>query len=80
MTKTTPILARLMARRKTLQDALDEILSSPQSYSIQGSYSQTSQDADNLRREIAAIDSAIKCLGASSSVISKAYPRYIDPA
>ena len=69
-------LRRLLSRRKALQDALDGVLSSPQSYSIQGSYSQTSQDAARLRDEIAGIDSAIRSLSVGTSPISRDYPRY----
>lgn len=73
------VLRRLLARRKTIQASLDDILSSPQSYSIQGSYSQTSQDAEKLQREIARIDAAIQAIGSGQSFLKKSYPRYVDP-
>ncbi len=73
------VLRRLLARRKAIQASLDDILSSPQSYSIQGSYSQTSQDAEKLQREIARIDAAIQAIGSGPSFLKKSYPRYVDP-
>ena len=73
------VVKRLLARRAELQKTLDDALSSPQSYSIQGSYSQTSQSPDQLREEIARLDSAILALSGEGGPIRRTYPRYIAP-
>ncbi len=78
MTKLkTAILTKLLARRGAIQAQLDEILSKPASYSIQGSYSQTSQDAATLREELAAIDAQIRNVRTGGNGgITRVYPDY----
>lgn len=73
----TIIVKKLLDRRAALQAQLDDVLSKPASYTIQGSYSQTSQTAETLRKEIAAIDTQIRCVrhGEGQS-ISRIYPDY----
>ncbi len=73
------VVKRLLVRRSELQKALDDALASPQSYSIQGSYSQTSQSPEQLREEIARIDSAILSMSGEGGPIRRTYPRYIAP-
>ncbi len=75
----TETLSRVLQRRKTLQDALDAVLSAPASYNIQGSYSQTSQSPDELRAEIARCDRAIEALTGQGGGIRRTYPSYIEP-
>ncbi len=76
-TLKTAILTKLLRRRATVQKQLDELLSKPASYSIQGSYSQTSQDADTLREELAAIDAQIRNVRTGGNGgIARVYPDY----
>lgn len=77
---TNLILSRLTARRASIQKQLDDVLSSPQSYSIQGSYSQTSQSAETLRAELAKLDSAISVLlFGGDGTLKRVYPVYRNP-
>lgn len=73
------ILRRLLTRRTELQKTLDDTLASPQSYSIQGSYSQTARSVVELQQEIARLDDAIRAMSSSGGPIRKSYPRYIAP-
>lgn len=74
------ILARLTERRATVQKQLDDVLASPQSYSIQGSYSQTAQSAETLRAELARLDSAISAfITGGDGSIRRVYPSYRNP-
>lgn len=74
------ILSRLLRRRAAVQKQLDEALAAPQSYSIQGSYSQTAQSADTLRAELTRLDAAIASLGTSGdSSFRRVYPKYTEP-
>lgn len=74
---TSAILARLLKRRAAVQAQLDDILCKPASYSIQGSYSQTSQDADVLRDELRRIDSQIRRVRrGDGSGMTRIYPDY----
>ncbi len=74
------ILAKLVARRAAVQKSLDDALAAPQSYSIQGSYSQTAQSADTFRAELARLDAAIASLSTSGDgAYTRVYPAYRDP-
>ena len=70
-------IARLLARRKQLQQAADELATAPASYGITGSVNVTNQKTADLKQEIAEIDLQIKALltGTSSSV-NLTYPDY----
>lgn len=73
----TAILTKLLTRRATIQAQLDDVLSKPASYSIQGSYSQTSQTAETLREELAAIDAQIRNVRTGGTGgITRVYPDY----
>lgn len=77
---TSIILSRLLARRKTLQGILDDLLSKPASYSIQGSYSQTGHTPESLRAEIRQYDAAIARLaGSPAGGLNRQNIRYTGP-
>ncbi|MGN0866180.1 MAG: hypothetical protein ACI4SG_00680 [Oligosphaeraceae bacterium] len=79
-TLTNILLSRLMERRAAVQKQLDDVLSSPQSYSIQGSYSQTAQSAETLRAELAKLDGAIQAaISGFDGGIKRMYPVFRDP-
>lgn len=74
------ILSRLLRRRAAVQKQLDEALAAPQSYSIQGSYSQTAQSPDTLRAELERLDSAISAfVTGGDGTLKRVYPAYRNP-
>lgn len=77
---TNFILTRLLERRAIVQKQLDDVLAAPQSYSIQGSYSQTAQSPDTLRAELARLDSAISAfVTGGDGTLKRVYPAYRNP-
>lgn len=73
----TKAIERLLARRAKLQEALDDVATQPASYSITGSVSVTNRSADDIQKQITAIDLQIKRLITNEpNGISLAYPVY----
>lgn len=70
------ILLKLIKRRAALQSQLDDVLSKPASYSVQGSYSQTSQNAETLRAELARLDAQIKNFRNGGHGLTRIFPDY----
>ena len=71
------IVAELIRQRCALEEELEGALTRPQSYSIQGSYSETSRGVSEIREEIAALDTEIRALATGSGDISFVYPKKI---
>ena len=70
------ILSRLFKRRAELQTRIAEESAKPQSYSIQGSYSETARDLDKLHAEMDALDAKIRAISGQGGDIDCLYPRY----
>lgn len=79
MSLVTNAINNLKKRRDTLQAAYDELADQPQSYSINGSVSETKQKMADLRREIDAIDAQISALINGGDGIRRVYPNYNNP-
>lgn len=70
-------IEKLLIRRAKLQEALDDIATQPASYGITGSVSVTNRSADEIQKQITAIDLQIKRLLTNEpNGISLAYPVY----
>ena len=68
-------LQKLIERRQKLQQAYDDLIMAPASYSIQGSVSAQEQKLADIRKELDAIDRQIAAhLG--SNGIKRSYPNY----
>lgn len=72
-------LNNLIKRRDKLQAAYDELADQPQSYSINGSVSETKQKMADLRREIDVINAQISTLINGGDGIRRVYPNYNNP-
>ncbi len=79
MSLETDALNNLIKRRNKLQAAYDELADQPQSYTIQGSVSETKQKMADLRREIDAITAQITTLLHGGDGIRRIYPNYNNP-
>ena len=74
---TNVILQNLLARRAKLQQAYDDLISQPESYSISGSVSATNRKLAELRAELASIDEAIAA-ASGGDVLHRRFPNYSD--
>lgn len=71
------VLQNLLKRRATVQRQLDEALTSPASYSIQGSYSETARGVADLRDELARLDAQIRAIAAGQGDLTYTYPTHV---
>lgn len=71
------ILVALLKRRATVQQQLDAALTSPASYSIQGSYSETARGVAELRDELARLDAQIHAIASGQGDITATYPTHV---
>lgn len=71
------VLQNLLKRRATVQRQLDEALTSPASYSIQGSYSETARGVAELRDELARMDAQIRAIASGTGDITATYPTHV---
>ena len=71
----TKAIQALLIRKKKLQDAYDNLITEPESYSIQGSVSATNRKLETLRKEIEAIDRQI-AMARGGDGIQRSYPNY----
>lgn len=71
----TKAIQALLIRKKKLQDAYDNLITEPESYSIQGSVSATNRKLESLRKEIEAIDRQI-AVAMGGDGIQRSYPNY----
>ena len=69
---------RLLKRREALQKAYDDLIAEPESYGITGAVNATNKRLEDLRKELAAIDSKLNGLLAGSGIagMSIKYPNY----
>jgi hypothetical protein len=71
------ILTVLLKRRAVVQQQLDAALTSPASYSIQGSYSETARGVEELRDELSRLDAQIHAICSGQGDITSTYPTYV---
>lgn len=71
------ILVVLLKRRATVQQQLDAALTSPASYSIQGSYSETARGVGELRDELSRLDAQIHAIASGQGDITSTYPTHV---
>lgn len=79
MSLESDAINNLIKRRNTLQAAYDELATQPQSYTIQGSVSETKQKMADLRREIDVLNAQISTLINGGEGIRRVYPNYNNP-
>lgn len=79
MSLESDALNNLLKRRKKLQAAYDDLADQPQSYTIQGSVSETKQKMADLRKEIDVVDEQITTLLYGGDGIRRVYPNYNNP-
>ena len=68
------ILTVLLKRRAVVQQQLDVALTSPASYSIQGSYSETARAVADYRDQVARLDAQIRAIASGQGDVTYNYP------
>ena len=72
----SPLLTCLMRKRAMLRKQLADALAAPASYSIQGSYSETTRTPDDIRQELERLDQGI-AIAVNGNGPALTYPRYV---
>lgn len=68
------ILQTLLRRRAQVMRQLDEALAQPGSYSIQGSYSETTRAVADYRDQVARLDAQIRAIASGQGDVTYNYP------
>ena len=71
-----PLLTCLLRKRAMLRKQLADALAAPASYSIQGSYSETTRTPDDIRQELEQLDQEISVMVNGNGPVLT-YPRYV---
>lgn len=74
--KNCPLLTCLLRKRAMLRKQLADALAAPASYSIQGSYSETTRTPDDIRQELERLDQEI-AIAVNGNGPALTYPRYV---
>ena len=72
----SPLLTCLLRKRAMLRKQLADALAAPASYSIQGSYSETTRPVDDIRQELERLDQEISVI-VNGNGPALTYPRYV---
>ena len=73
---TRQTIKALVIRRKKLSAAYDALIAQPASYGITGSVNATNQRLEDIRKEIAVVDTQIRALMTRGGIIERALPDY----
>ena len=73
---TRQTVQRLIIRRRKLSEAYDALIAQPASYGITGSVSATNQRLEDIRKEIAVVDTQIRALMTRGGIIERSLPDY----
>ena len=72
----SPLLTCLLRKRALLRKQLADALAAPASYSIQGSYSESTRPVEDIRRELEQLDQEIVII-VNGTGPALTYPRYV---
>lgn len=72
----SPLLTCLLRKRALLRKQLADALAAPASYSIQGSYSETTRTPDDIRQELERLDQEI-AIAVNGDGPALTYPKYV---